>query len=200
MTLLSDQLELDRCPHCSVDQPSLLKVTEFSTTNHQGKNQRSWRVYRCQRCGGVVSAAAPAWNVPIVELYPSSVNVRDAIPPKAREYLKQALNSLHSPAGAVMLAASSVDAMLKSKGYKEGSLYTRIDKAVADHLITKEMGQWAHAVRLDANDQRHADDDALLPDPEQAKRSTDFALALGQFLFALPAQVQQGLKDAKSSQ
>ncbi len=39
-----------------------------------------------------------------------------------------------------MLAASAVDAMLKSKGKKEGSLYKRIEDAVAEHLITGDMG------------------------------------------------------------
>ena len=56
-----------------------------------------------------------------------------------------------------MLSASSIDAMLKSKGYKKGNLYKRIEKAAEDHLITSEMAKWAHQVRLGANDERHAD-------------------------------------------
>ena len=97
-----------------------------------------------------------------------------------------------------MLAASAVDAMLKAKGYTEGSLYSRIDKALADHLITPGMSMWAHKVRLDANDQRHADEDASLPDGDDARRSIDFAVALGQFVFALPARVDQGVADASA--
>lgn len=92
-----------------------------------------------------------------------------------------------------MLTASSVDAMLKAKGYTEGSLYSRIDKAAADHLITADMAHWAHAVRLDANDQRHADEAADLPSEVDARRCIDFASALGQFLFTLPARVKKGL-------
>jgi len=96
-----------------------------------------------------------------------------------------------------MLAASAVDAMLKARGLREGLLYTRIDKAATDHLITSDMAAWAHEVRLDANDQRHADEDAPLPDQADAKRAVDFALALGQLLFVLPARVQRGIADAK---
>jgi hypothetical protein len=55
-----------------------------------------------------------------------------------------------------MLAASAVDAMLKHKNYTVGSLKDRIDKAAKDHLITSEMAAWAHEIRLDANDERHA--------------------------------------------
>ena len=45
--------------------------------------------------------------------------------------------------------------MLKKKEYKKGSLYSRIDKAAEDHLITEEMAKWAHEVRLDSNEPRH---------------------------------------------
>lgn len=96
-----------------------------------------------------------------------------------------------------MLAASAVDAMLKAKDYRQGSLYARIDKAAGDHLITKEMAGWAHEVRLDANEQRHADEEVPLPTGEDARRSLDFAMALGQFMFVLPARVERGLEEAK---
>lgn len=91
-----------------------------------------------------------------------------------------------------MLAASSVDAMLKAKGYKEGNLYTRIEEALEDHLITPEMADWAHEVRLDANDQRHDDEEAPLPEQSDAEKVIEFASALAQFLFVLPARIQRG--------
>ena len=91
-----------------------------------------------------------------------------------------------------MLAASSVDAMFKALGYKDGSLYTRIDLAAKSHLITQEMSAWAHEIRLDANDQRHSDEEAPLPSENDAKRAIDFATALAQFLFVLPASVTRG--------
>jgi hypothetical protein len=91
-----------------------------------------------------------------------------------------------------MLTASSVDAMLKEKGLKEGNLYKRIDAAAQQHLITAEMALWAHEVRLDANDQRHADEDAVMPNEADASKSIEFATALAQFLFVLPARVAQG--------
>ena len=42
-----------------------------------------------------------------------------------------------------MLCASAVDAMLKEKGHQDGTLNQRINKAVEDHLLTQEMGDWA---------------------------------------------------------
>jgi predicted membrane chloride channel (bestrophin family) len=93
-----------------------------------------------------------------------------------------------------MLAASAVDSMLKAKGYVEGTLYTRIDKAANDHVITPDMAAWAHAVRLDANDQRHADNAAALPTEQDAKKVLDFAATLAQIMFVLPSRVARGLQ------
>jgi len=93
-----------------------------------------------------------------------------------------------------MLTASAVDAMLKDKGYKEGTLNSRIDAAAKDHLITSEMAAWAHEIRLDANDQRHADENAGLPNDTDADKVIEFANALAQFLYVLPARVARGRK------
>ena len=124
--------------------------------------------------------------------FPGAKGLDESIPDRAREYLEQAISSIHAPSGAVMLVASSVDAMLKAKKYTTGSLYQRIEQAVKDHLITQEMAHWADEVRLDANDQRHADESANLPRMEDAERVIDFARALAEFLFVLPTRVQHG--------
>jgi len=93
-----------------------------------------------------------------------------------------------------MLTASAIDSMLKDKGYKVGNLNSRIDSAAADHLITDEMARWAHEIRLDANDQRHADETAPLPTSVEADKTFEFANALAQFLYVLPALVSRGRK------
>ena len=97
-----------------------------------------------------------------------------------------------------MLAASAVDAMLKDKGLKTGSLYSRIDAAAKEHLITPEMATWAHEVRLEANDQRHVDETGPLPNDADAERVIAFAAAVAQFIYVLPAQVQRGRKNREA--
>jgi hypothetical protein len=180
-----------------VDTPLLQQVWEATTHNYLGINGRFWKVYSCNRCGGLILCGAPGLNSPINEQYPATQTLNDeAIPQRARSYLEQAISSLHAPAGAVMLAASAVDAMLKAKGYKEGSLYVRINQAVKDHLITEDMGKWAHEVRLDANDQRHVEEEAKIPVEADAKRVVEFTKSLAMFLFVLPAMVTRGIKDA----
>jgi hypothetical protein len=128
----------------------------------------------------------------VVKMWPEGDVFSDSIPERARSFLKQATDCLHAPSGAQVLAASAVDSMLKARGYRDGSLYTRIEQAEADHLITPEMAEWAHEVRLDANNQRHADEDAPLPTKDEAGKTIEFAKALAEFLFVLPAMVTRG--------
>ncbi|BAX81977.1 DUF4145 domain-containing protein [Labilibaculum antarcticum] len=193
MPNLSTQLILDRCPHCKIAHPSLHTSSEFTTKDFKGGHIRCWMTYRCTQCGGVVLASSPNSNGHITEMYPESKIVDSVIPEPAKEYLKQAINSLHAPSASIMVAASSIDAMLKTKGYTEGGLYPRINKAATDHLITDEMAKWAHQVRLGANGQRHADGDYEMPTQEEAQRLIDFTQALAEFLFVLPAKVEQGV-------
>jgi hypothetical protein len=196
MPILTGILELARCPHCGVNTPLLRGRGQFVTVSHDNQIRRFWNNYECAKCGGVVLASALQDAGVIYEMFPEVRQVNSVIPEPARSYLSQALETISAPAGAVMLCASAVDAMLKAKSYRDGTLYLRINQAADDHLITSEMAQWAHEVRLDANDQRHADDSASLPTLDDAKRCVDFALALGEFLFVLPSRVNRGLADA----
>ena len=188
-----NQLPLERCPHCNIAKPHLSYQWGAQSANHEGRVQRTWAVYLCSTCGGMTLTCAPAGqNQEISEVWPNPMTVSDALPERAREFLVQAIGSLHAPSGAVMLTASAVDAMLKDKGFKTGSLNSRIDEAAKTHLITSEMAILAHEIRLDANDQRHADETVTLPSVEDASKVIEFANALGQFLYVLPMRVERG--------
>lgn len=196
------QLPLDQCPHCGIARPALSKVYSYSTTAYDGSNLRCWTIYDCSSCGGSVLtvAAGGGPNLEIADTWPKPRVVPEELPARAKEYLSQAISSRSAPVGAIMLMASAVDAMLKNKGYTEGSLNSRIDLAAKDHLITEEMGAWAHEIRLDANDQRHSDEASPLPNTEDADKSIEFAYALAQFLYVFPAMVKRGRKPVDEKQ
>lgn len=192
MPELLRQLTLERCPHCQVDKPSLVRNHSLKTQDAVGGASRFWAVYICGRCGGLVTAWARKDSGLVEAIYPVTPEVHEAVPSPAKEYLQQALQSQHAPDGAVILSASSVDAMLKAKGYKEGTLYARIKQASEKHLITAEMEEWAHEVRLEANNPRHADEINPLATADDARRSIEFTNALALFLFVLPDLVKSG--------
>jgi len=190
-------LHMERCPYCSVHRPQLEMVFAVDTETHFGGNPRHWVGYKCLSCGGVVMTVCLGTNLEqILESYPQARQIADSIPERARELLAQCQGCLGTPAGSIVLAASAVDSMLKAKGMTEGTLYGRISTAVTRHVITVEMGDWAHDVRLDANDLRHADESMPLPTMEDAERALEFAIALAEYLFVLPARVRRGRASA----
>ena len=133
----------------------------------------------------------------ISEVYPKDQSIDRTIPVRPRRFLEQAADSLHAPSGSIMLCASSVDAILREKGYANGSLYSRIEQAAEDHVITPEMAGWAHLVRLEANERRHPDEITDLPDEAAARMCVDFTTALAEFLFVLPHRVNKGVEEAQ---
>jgi hypothetical protein len=137
-----------------------------------------------------------AGNAEVAELFPMPRQVAHELPPVGRRFLEEAYQTLHAPDAATVMAGSAVDAMLKDKGYKEGTLYERIDAAVKDHVLTEDMGRWAHHARLESNRPRHADADNPHVAPEEAAQAVEFADALGQFLYVLTARIRRGLQES----
>lgn len=195
---------LKRCPLCSVAAPNLplAWAPNSSFARADGGMLEYWAVYVCASCGGLITAKGPpdsenANGTPIVAVYPVGRNVAPELPEVARRFLTQAIETLHAPDAAALMAGSAVDNMLKELGFNDGSLYHRIDRAKSDGILTEGMAQWAHNVRLGANRPRHADSERPHVSPEEARQSVDFAEALGQFLFVLTAKVDRGIKEAE---
>lgn len=186
---------LPSCPHCGRSDPTLSKIAALNTVSVREKRNIHWLIYACNSCGGIVAGRGINDGAEAEDYFPKSPTVSPDVPDPAANFLSQALTTKHAPAGCMMLCASAIDAMLKVHGIAEGSLHARIDQAAEEHLITDGMAQWAHKVRLDANDQRHADMGVSPPSLVDAERSLKFALALAEFLFVLPAQVREGTKE-----
>jgi len=208
--------DIERCPQCTAARPTLEYKGHFFDSGLKSDVIPVWFCYRCTSCGDLVGAKAafPRLNVQdgnfvsiyirnnkvaAFEIIPSPDEVDEDLPDKPRRYLEQAINSLHAPDGAIMLAGSAVDAMLKLKNYTEGSVYVRIQQAVSDHVLTEGMSQWAHAVRLEANKPRHADIDEPHATRELAEQTINFAQALGDFLFVLPTRIEEGTKASREA-
>lgn len=196
-----------RCPFCSKADPTFLRVWSTDGTSGtprgDGERPQKWAAYRCASCGSVLTACgAPGSEIgnaaepEVYAIYPAPVAVPEDIPPIAKRFLEQAVETLHAPDAAAVMAGSAVDAMLKHSGYIDGSLYSRIDKAKDDGLLTKGMADWAHSVRLGSNRPRHADDEKPHVSNAEAERSVRFARALGDFLYVLTAQIEDAVQKA----
>lgn len=194
-----------RCPHCAIDKPALEQYWVSHTLIERGTPgpRHRWAVYACHSCGGMVLAKGVANEdsdrAGIIATFPSPRTIHADIPDPARRFLQQAVETLHAPDAAAMVAGSAVDAMLKTLGYEKGSVYERIEKAVSDHKLTEDMGAWAHEVRLGSNRPRHADAEKPHVEPAEAKQSVEFAEALAFFLFVLTKRIERGKKAAEAA-
>jgi hypothetical protein len=201
-------LELARCPHCSTANPTLSRKHSLIAQAAKGHfvspasgKWMQWHVYICESCAGLVAAGtvitANQINYtlaePVVRLVPPVEAVSADVPAQPSRYLMQARETLSSPSASIVMSASAVDAMLKARGYTAGTLHSRIEKAEKEGVLTKDMAAWAHDIRLDANDERHADLDASAVSLEDARKCLEFAEALAELLFVLPARVKRGL-------
>lgn len=202
---LAGSLPLSRCPHCSVANPLLAQFWQPQLSERaDGRIKQLWSAFRCTSCGSIVTARCrfdgQFSKHEILDLYPKPRTVDEELPDIAKRYLQQAQDTLYAPDAAAVMAGSAVDAMLKHLDFTEGSVYTRIEKAVEANVLTKGMGEWAHSVRLGSNRPRHADAERPHVSPEEAAQSVEFATALGQFLFVLTAKVQRGIAKAKEAE
>jgi hypothetical protein len=200
LTAGKELIGLSRCPRCGIATPQMRHAC--ATDDPVRPNDARWKglvwaTYCCSTCGGGVLVSVDPEFQEIVEIYPDQQQAHEDIPEPARNYLQQAMETLHAPDAAAVMAGSAVDAMLKQLDLTEGSLYSRIDKAVAEHRITAPMGDWAHEVRFGSNRPRHSDNERPHVTPEEAKQSVQFAEALGNFLFVLTAKIRRGTDAAK---
>jgi hypothetical protein len=197
-------LGLKRCPHCSIASPNFTKVwaSNGPTPRTDVGPRMHWGSYCCGSCGSIVTCSGEIQGqnqVYFLGLFPSAKIAHEDIPEPARTFLQQAFETLHAPDASAVMAGSAVDAMLKKHGFATGSLYTRIDEALAKNILTQGMADWAHSVRLGSNRPRHADAEKPHVSPAEAKQSVEFAEALGNFLFVLTARIDRGLKEAAAA-
>lgn len=207
--VLGPLLALERCPFCSLHTPKLERYADFQSMGIADKRRRHWAVYVCANCGnatlamGETPSGVKQDTDHVKQTFPAepAEAIPEELPEKARVFLKEAVDSPNAPNAACMVIASALDEMLKAKGLTNGSLYSRIESATKGEnpLLTDEMRQWAHDIRLDANDQRHADTEAAHSTQEDHHRQLEFAKMLGHILYVLPARVKRGIDRAQAT-
>lgn len=200
-----ERLPLERCPHCQIANPLLEEAWSVRHLHFS-----FWGVYRCSSCQKYVLATASGSRESInlfrvsdgaLQVFPSSrYNLDDSIPDTAKRFLRQALNNVSNPDACLVMCGGAIDAMLQAKGIEADTLNLAIKDAVEKQIITKDMSDWAHRVRLESNDSRHPSGDASeVPTPDEAQQCFDFTLALADILFVLPARHQKSIGQGQSS-
>ena len=121
--MLQNVLALEYCPHYGIAKPSIampIQANWVRFAGHDGK-ERIWGVYGCSWCGRLIVAVGQAGpGSQVTEIYPVPKSVAEEIPQKPREYLRQAILTVHAPAGSVMLCAQRGGCHAEGEGSSGG--------------------------------------------------------------------------------
>ena len=195
--MLGDFLDLDRCPQCKTANPTL--EHRWEAMNAHGLLTG---IFQCSKCSNYIFIQYWGFGESSsVKIYPNmTIHIDGNIPQSAARFLKQAIETPGSPDASIMTSASALDMMLQEHDLKAGTLHVRIDQAAEQHLITEDMANWGHHVRLEANDSRHPETEKTAPTQEDAEQNLEFVLALAEILFVLPARVTRGLAQTQTQE
>jgi len=191
------------CPYCGTREVSFEAVFDWNASS----GQRA--LFLCGHCDqGVIREVVLSGNQSLTRSngdinkyaiflgtqWPQGVST-DA-PPDCPEnvgnFYRQAVDSLNSgnfdAAGTMFRKSLEAATKNKAPALVGKPLVQRIDALVADGTLTKEMGKWAHEIRLGGNDAAHEEEPFTR---EQATGLHDFAENFLRYSFTLPAAVER---------
>ena len=190
------------CPHCGTRRVSFSIVCESPRLKHQDSNV--WDCLAdCANCTCSVLAvffmcddlrpteAAFRRDLARHELLrvsPSGPRIPEYVPENIAAFYDQGLDSLYrnfDAAGAMF--RKSLDIALRMKFPDvEGSLKQRIDRAAKQHMLTEDLAEWSHRIRLGGNTAIHEDRPYTQEEAQHLQVFCDLVL---RYLFTLPGML-----------
>ena len=134
----------------------------------------------------------------ILDTYPKRVpKIEQAVPSSVRSDMEEAYKSFNAGAWRASAAVGRralQSSLLELKATK-GKLQDQIDEVYAKTMITKEIRDWAHEIRLIGNDGAHPDKDGLQDVTEDdAKELLEFLEKYTDYVYIMPAKVAASRK------
>jgi hypothetical protein len=197
------------CPHCGTKK-SGFSIHGTSARSHI--NQQIWHsTYVCNHCGMAVlvttagsSNSNPAQQLgdllqinSLIQIVPApeKIEAPDHLPDAVRNAFIEGCEILKiSPSMATTSFRKSLELGLKdlSPEIDAWKLEKRIDRMAEKGLLTNDLKEWAHHLRLDGNEATHegevdASKQALIAKAISTRELTKFVLT---YLFTLPGQIK----------
>jgi hypothetical protein len=199
-----DKLEVWRitCAFCGEKGNFALAFHEQKKKPNSGK-KLNFDVYRCANCAGFVhvfwSAAEFAHGMHGLynfNVLPWPLNAKrepsENWPEGVNRFWIQAHDSLKNENwdAANLMARSALQFVVREKGSKEGNLKVQINDLASKEVLHPLMQEWAHEVRLLANESAHPEAPQPPPvTPQDARDIVNFLDYLLFYLYDLPKQI-----------
>lgn len=206
------------CPHCTTQR---IGFTLAAETKLGAPRPKDWTVlYKCNKCqGGLVveytvqvnhgHLSPSACNVDpatvgfgVVRFYPGKMppSTPAFTPEPLANYFKQAVDALQSGSADASGAMSrkvvdvSTQKLLGEDAKKFTTIQKRIDELAARNLLTPDLKEWAHVVRLEGNDASHDEDPYT---PEEADELLSFVDLYLTYVYAMPGRLKLRRENAE---
>ncbi len=140
------------CPNCR-------KETSLSIRKEYGSHGKLYQIAECNSCNYFFLVARYGQNEKIIEIYPSQLP--KPIDPRIPVFLKGDLEeaykcfSVKAYRGTGVLARRALQMCCIEKGAPDKRLVEQIDWLLDERIITNDLKEWAHEVRLTGNDAAH---------------------------------------------
>ena len=201
------------CPFCG-------EKGNFSLVHHAEKKKPNstkrlnFDLYRCENCAGFVQVLWSASRSAIgmhglygykVQPWPLSGKPEPSEnwPVGMTRFWIQAHDSLSNENwdAANVMARSALQFVVRERGAKKGTLKEQIDYLGTKGVLHPLMQEWAHEVRLIANESAHPDAPTpLIVTPQDAKDIVNFLDFLMFYLYDLPQQISEYRKRKTSKE
>ncbi len=199
------QLSLE-CPHCRTQK---IGFAPMSATDVKPGERKALLFLKCEGCGqglvAVIEDTAQHVHIwmqgqrsnpgPIQDTYPkmSAIKTPADVPPEVQRAFLSGMDNLSRAGGAnaaAIMFRRAVEIAAKKinpNSPKEDNLKKRIDDLSPD-IATPAMKEWAHHVRLDANEAAHEPEEFSEDD---AKKLHVFAEMFLTYAYTLPAMLKR---------
>jgi len=169
------------CPHCGVY--STISIRTAYDSHH---------IYVCDQCDRLILLVINDKNQ-ITDQYPKRIPKLDPSIPQdvANDYV-EAIKciDINANKASVAMCRRALQASLIQKGAKKEKLVEQIDELFNKGIITEDIKDWAHEIRLTGNIGAHPDQDGLKDVTSQdAEELIRFIEEYLNYVYIMPAKV-----------
>src|SRR3989344_9222348 len=189
------------CPNCK-QRTSIVTRTSYQWPKN---NQTFFEIAECNGCDFFVLVRR--YGGSIQKIYPDPLP--KSIHEKTPDFLKKDLEEANlcfavgAYRAAGFMARRALQICYIEKGAPDNKLQDQIDWLLNQQIITKELKEWAHEVRLTGNDAAHPPKDVLKDEAVSSEDADDILTLLEKFidvLYIAPALAEERRQRRNSTQ
>lgn len=164
---------------------------------HYKTNTGVWSLAQCPSCQNCILVKADyltaqsKWGIMQVSPLPLPSQTDIRIPDEIKKALNEAklCLSVEAPMASSAMSRRAMQSACLHQGATEEKLEKQIDELYTKGIITAQIKDWAHSVRLVGNDGAHPKNKEVIK--EDAKDALDLAEQLAHILYVMPAIAQK---------